>query len=266
MKRGLNLFTFFGFLAALMAASEPLCALEPGATAQSPTPDKHSKNVVSLLAGPAFVSYRLRGTGFNATLPLTSGTTFGIGGSREISTSCQLQTRFVKTGAEFSSLTGLSPSTVSLNQYSFEFGVSYDPQFTGLAEGIRLEIGYAAQWSRGTVTSPNSVIAANDAMGPILGLSYDLPLPVWKFRSRFNIWFPNWFRETLVKTGSLENSIRFNWSIEAGYYFSQTVSAFVGPTFILEKQSFGGTGNRGVSEAGQTLFSVLFPIRVEVHF
>jgi hypothetical protein len=254
----------FFTLAAIVAP--PVTADDTASQAEIAPAVPGTKNSVSVMAGPALVSYRLRGVGFNSTLPFTAGTGFGFHGSREIAPDWKLWSKFSKFGTEFTALVGLTPTIASLNQYDFSFGTSYDPKFTGWAQGIRLQLGYGVQWTRGTLTTPNAVFASNDAMGPILGISYENQLPSWKVRSQFQVWFPNWFRETGVKTGSLEYSVRFNWQIEAGYSFTPSVSVFISPAVVLEKQGFGGTGTRGVTEAGQTLLSILLPLSVEVHF
>ncbi|GEM_PF-5293300 len=225
-----------------------------------------ARNRVSIHAGPSFWGYRLRGSGFNATLPLTSGSTIGLRANRDLDLNWRAFVYGAKTGAEFSGLTGLTPSAISLRQYQLSLGFSYDPKFEGVFEGVRLEVGYGVQWSRADLTSPNAAVSPNDLAGPTLGVSYEKPLRDLKLRTSLTLWFAHWFRETRLKTGSVENLIQFQWSLEVGYPVTQSLTAFMGTAVSLEKQGFSGSGDRGVTNAGQTTTIVSFPIRLEVQF
>jgi hypothetical protein len=229
--------------------------------------DSHYPTLLSITGAATMQNYSLAGTGFNAELPYNSGLAYTLLASKYLNGDWGIWSKFSKQDTVLRDLPGVTPTSVSFQQWQASVGAVHLFDLEGWASTLQLILGYSVQASRAQVTSPNAVIASNYAIGPLVGLCWRQSLDGYRLFSQLDFFMPNWFREDGGSTtGSYLSAYRATLQLEAGIPITPSIWVYSGLHLNFEKQNFIGTGSRGVTDGSQSLFNFAFPLRVEVVF
>lgn len=223
---------------------------------------------ISLFTGYGALSSQLTGSGFNAELPAKGGMLYGLEASYQPKNDYnQYLLKYERISVEQDSPGGVSPSTMSTFREEIRFMFKFSPWDSGKLEKLRLGIGYALLESGGTITSPNNVITKQSSQGIVLNGSYDFEAPHDIILTpEVSLYLPHRFSESQQSTGYSSNYVGIELKLNIEHAFTDSIQGFFGISYRVDKVSFDGSGDRGVTSAKdeRTYFSV--PVGIKIIF
>lgn len=227
---------------------------------------KKSKLWLMASGGVQFATYSLSGVGFTASVPANTGSVFG-GGLRAFlsdSNNTSLFGRGKFASTSYSNIVGVFPSNISVQKNYYALGFSLFP--FAFSNSFGLNLGYAYRTRNSTSTAPQQVVSVYNSHGPLFGLAYvDSSDDKFKLEGSLDLMAPIGYSEGSSNTGFFRSALSTEATITLRYAFSPQFWVGFAPYVRYDGARFNGTGQRGVTGAGEDDWTFGFPIELGVN-